>query len=317
MTSEWATTGLVAVSGQVRDLAESLEAVFGQVTQVGKVISRLDRDVDQLVEERSETGTALSQHERELRELTATVKRLVVRVDWIERHLRTSGNVSAIELDHRDPELLALATTSEAGHRAVDQLLTPFARVGLEAVVADHQDAVSLYRQVVRSLLDACGQLIESDRDEPSHSLARTEYLSARDARTEASRRVESLVAEARSAAERLATDDAERHQREATISAVARAEVELLTRLRTRLAAAVGEGSMLPAWLTGQLGPMPPAGAAQRWMDIAAGLLAYRTTYAVSDPDDPLGELPESVAGHRRRWHADLGRGIRDLASR
>lgn len=314
MTGDWAATGLTTVAAQVRELSASVEAVAMSLSQQGEAVARLDDDVDRLVEERAETGAALSRHDRELRELTATVKRLATQVTWIERHIRSSGAARSVDLVDVEPELTALATTAEAGHRASDALLTPFARAGLEATVADHRDAVALHRQAVRSLLDACARLSGTERAEAQHRRARADYLAARTSRTDAARRVEALAGDARSAAERLAADDDERRARAATVAAGERAEVELLTRLRTRLAAAVGDGALLPAWLTDSLGPMPPAGTAQRWMDVAAGLLAYRITYAVDDTDSPLGPVPATATGYRRRWHSELGRGVKEF---
>jgi hypothetical protein len=305
---------MASVASRVRELSDSLEVVVGQLPTLGAAVARVNEDVGRLLAERGETGSALSSHERELRELTAAVKRLATQVTWIEGHIRTSGAVRTVDLDDVEPELTALATTSEAGHRAAAELLTPFARASLEAAVTDQRDAAARHRDAVQALLDACARLVGTQRADAAHRQARIDYLSARTAQTEAARRLESLAADAQSARERLEADDEDRRREAATIAAGQRAEVELLTRLRTRLAAAVGDGALLPAWLTGPLGPMPPAGAAQRWMDVAAGLLAYRITYAVTDPDGALGELPSAATSYRRRWHADLERGVREL---
>jgi hypothetical protein len=268
-----------------------------------------------LLTERAETGAALSRHDRELRELTAVVKRLGTQVTWIERHIRSSGAARTLDLDDVEPELVGLAEIAEAGHRAQDSLLTPFARAGLEATVADHRDADAVHRRTVESLLQACARLVGTDRDDPPHRRqTRADYLAARDALADAARRREAIADQARSAIERLTADDDERRARAATIEAGRRAELELLTRLRTRLAAAVGDGALLPAWLTQSIGPMPGAGTAQRWTEVAAGLLAYRITYRLDDPEEALGELPDTATGYRRRWHAELGRGVREL---
>lgn len=314
MTSDWAATGLATVVAQVRELSSSVEAIVATLSHQAESVARLDDDIDRLLTERAETGAALARHDRELRELTAVVKRLGIQVTWIERHIRRSGAARAVQLDDVEPELVGLAKTAEAGHRAQDALLTPFARAQLEATVADHHDAVAVHRRGVESLLQACARLVATDRDDPPHRQARADYVAARGALVTAARRREALAAEACSAAERLTADDDERRAREATIEAGRRAELELLTRLRTRLAAAVGDGALLPAWLTQSVGPMPAAGTAERWTDVAAGLLAYRITYRVDDPEEALGELPDTVTGYRRRWHAELGRGVSEF---
>lgn len=314
MTSDWAQMGMANVSARVRELGEALEVVAARLPALDDAVAEIGEDVDRLIAERSETGAALSRHDRELRELAATVKRLSTQVTWIERHIRSTGSAPSIDLDHVDPELSALAATTEAGRRAADGLLPPFDRAGFETTVADHRDAVARRDDAVRSLLDACARLVDTEREDAGHRQARADYLRARSFHADAGRRLDVLGGEARAASERLAADDEERLRVAPTVAAGERAETELLTRLRTKLAAAVGDGALLPAWLTGPLGPMPPAGTAQRWMDVAAGLLAYRITYDVTDPEDALGELPDPVPGYRRRRHADLGRGIREL---
>lgn len=314
MSGDWAQAGMANVSARVRELGEALAAVAGQVPGIVEAVNRLNEDVDQLVEERADTGAALSRHDRELRELTSTVKRLATQVNWLEQHVRSTGSARVLDLDHAEDELRSLAATSEAGHRATDQLLTPFTRATLDAAVTDHRDAVIRHRAAVRTLLDACARLAGTERGDAAHRQARTDYLAARGARTEAALGLPELALEATAAQQRLTADDEERERLSATIAAGERADLELLTRLRTRLTSAVTDGVLLPSWLTGPLGPMPAAGSARRWTDVAAGMLAYRITYGITDPDDPLGELPDTATGHRRRWHADLSRGIREL---
>ncbi|MDQ1290111.1 MAG: hypothetical protein QG622_3677 [Actinomycetota bacterium] len=314
MTSDWAQMGMASVAASVRELGESLDVVAGQLPGIVEAINQLDEDVERLVTERGETGAALGRHERDLRELTATVKRLSAQVTWIEQHIRSSGTAQVLDLDHVEEELGALAATADAGHRAADQLLSTFERAALEASVTDHRDAAARSRAAVRSLLDSCVRLVATVQGDPEHRQARSDYLAARGARAEALREVDLLAPDAEEARERLSADDTERARLAPTVTAGERADVELLTRLRTKLTAAVGEGALLPAWLTEPLGPRPPAGESRRWMDVAAGIMAYRITYGVDDAEDPLGDLPESVGGYRRRWHADLGRGIREL---
>jgi hypothetical protein len=314
VTGDWAEMGMASVAARVRELSESLDVVAGQVPGIVEAINQLDEDVERLIGERAETGTALSRHERDLRELTATVKRLSAQVTWIEQHIRSSGTAQVLDLDHVEEELGALAATADAGHRAVDELLSSFERAALEASVTDHRDAVARNRAAVRSLLDACGRLASTGCGDPGHRQARADYLAARQDRGEAARESELLAVDAGEARHRLAEDGTERARLAPIVTAGERADVELLTRLRTRLAAAVGEGALLPPWLTDPLGPRPPAGESRRWMDVAAGIMAYRITFGIDDPQEPLGDLPEAVGGHRRRWHAELVRGIREL---
>jgi hypothetical protein len=98
-------------------------------------------------------------------------------------------------------------------------------------------------------------------------------------------------------------------------IAAGERAWEALQAALRVRVADAVGEGALLPAWFTSVLGPIPPAEDTRSWMEAATDLLAYRVTYGVDDPASALGPEPAVEASARRRaWHQQLRRRLRDL---
>ena len=314
MTASWEDLGVASLAARMRELDQVVGVLAGELPAVAEAVSRLDDELDRLHSERGETGSALSRHDSELRELSATVKRLATQVAWIERHLRSSGTVRSVDLDHLDPELAALAATADAGRRAAQELLDPFARATHEDVVAVHREAVGRRRAAEQSVLDACGDLADTERTDLAHREARSAYLTAKAELAAAVRQVSGVVAQAEAGVIRLAEDDDGRRRSHSAITAGERAEAQLLTRLRTKLAAAVGDGAMLPAWLTAPLGPMPPPNSAQRWMDVAAGLLAYRITYEIDDPDDALGDLPTGASPDRTHWHEDLYRGVREL---
>jgi hypothetical protein len=306
--------GVASLAARMRHLDEVVESLVDDLPVIAEAVARIDGDLGRLHRERGETGSALSRHENQLGELSAVVKRLATQVAWIEQHLRSSGAVRAVDLDHRDPELASLAATGDAGRRAAQDLLAPFARAALESTVADHGDAVGRQRAAEQAVLAACGALLDTERTERVHREARNGYLAAKAELAAAARQLAGLVERAEAGAARLAEDDEERRRTRSAITAGERAEAQLLTRLRTKLASAVGEGAMLPYWLTAPLGPMPPPNSAQRWMDVAAGLLAYRITYGIDDPDQALGELPAGAPADRRRWHEELQRGVREL---
>ena len=313
MTTGW-DDGVADLAGRVRDLDQTVDAVVGELPAIADAVARIDGEVARLQAERTETGSALSRHEAQLRELTAAVKRLATQVAWIERHIRSTGSARSVSLDHRDPELSSLAATGEAGRRAGQELLAPFVRSSVEGAVRGHRDALAQRLSAGRDLLQACGLLVESRRGDEAFTRARTGYQRARAALLVAERQVASLEAEAKAGVVRLAEDDEARRRGRAGIDAGERAEAQLLTRIRTKLASAVGDGALLPAWLTTPLGPMPPADSAQRWMEVAAGLIAYRITYGVDDEENTLGDLPRTAPAHRRRWHEELRRGVREL---
>jgi FdhD protein len=116
-------------------------------------------------------------------------------------------------------------------------------------------------------------------------------------------------------AAERLGLDEELRRAHAHVIDDGERAWAHLLARLRGRVAEAVGEGALLPAWFTTVLGPIPPAEDTRDWMEAATHLLAYRVTYGITDPVVALGSEPgEGHTARRRAWHQQLKRQLRDL---
>ena len=314
VTTGWQEHGIDQLVGRVNDLDETLDELLGQLPDIIDAVARVDTEVTRLHSERSETGSALSRHDRELRELTAAVKRLTSQVSWIEGHLRSTGSARSVTLDGAEPDLATLAAAAEAGRRAAGQLLTRLVRVSLESTVASHREAMARRDQAATEVLAACAVLIDTEPDQPLHRQARSSYQRARHAFLAAQQQVAEGQEQAQAAEVRLADDDVARERTRQTIADGQQAQSRLLTRLRTRVAAAVGDGAMLPVWVTDPLGPAPPADGAQRWMDVAAGLIAYRVTYRVQDDQDALGELPQACADHRRRWYEELRSGIREL---
>jgi hypothetical protein len=314
VTSDWQQLGMAGVSARIRDVEVNVASMAEDVPMLVEAVSRLDVDVERLIAERRDTSGTIGRHDDALRDLTAAVKRLATQVAWIEQHLRASGSAQTLDLDRPDRDLQALAATADAGREAATALLDAAQRGTLEAAVAAHLAALRRYREAQRSVIDACERLPSARVDETGRRQARSDLTIARARLADARDTVANRADPARSARERLAADARDRERAATTLEAGDRARRELLTRLRTRLVAAVADGVMLPTWLTRPLGPMPPAGAAQRWTDVAAGLLAYRITYRVDDPDDAIGDLPADAPARRRRWYADLGRGVREL---
>ncbi|QDO04966.1 hypothetical protein FNV62_52840 [Streptomyces sp. RLB3-17] len=76
---------------------------------------------------------------------------------------------------------------------------------------------------------------------------------------------------------------------------------------LRSRLADAVRERALLPAWFVTVLGSAPPARSTQKWLETATEVLLYRLTYDITDQVVALGERPSDTAQRRRAWYEKL----------
>jgi chromosome segregation ATPase len=253
--------------------------------------------------------------ETSAQELGALVKRLDARVEWLERNIRLRAATAEAQLDDVDGVEVQFAQVAEAGHVARAELLPPAGRSALEAAVDAHGAAVRAQVHHRDIALAACEVLAETGRDDDRHRTAVAEFREAVAGLNEARQRIRDLSGPALDAATALSSDE---EQQVAVADVVAdgqHAWTALQNRLRTRVADAVGEGALLPAWFTTVLGPIPPAEDTRAWMDVATSLLAYRVTYGVSDPIVALGRQPsESETARRHAWYWQLRRQFSDL---
>lgn len=286
----------------VQFLPDRFEALDGQVDQVRRSLSQVQ----------AKTVEA----DASVRELGAMVKRLDARVEWLERNIRLHDpSAVVVELDDVPPDLFELAEVAESGHVAQSRLLSAAARSGLEAKVDAHADAVRATAAHLDVALAASRTIAETPMGDDVHVHAIAEFRAAVAALQDARLRAHELARDAVEAAELLSVDEERRIAQADVVGEGERAWVHLLARLRSRVAEAVGEGALLPAWFTTVLGPIPPAEDTRAWMDAATGLLAYRVTYGVTDPIVALGPDPgEHHSLRRRAWHQQLRRMIRDL---
>lgn len=306
-----------------RDLGTILEELRHDVDRLTAVVHDLPGKVEELGGGLDEAhrlleGVARRSAEAEVgvRELGVLVKRLDARVEWLERNIRMHDpSAVVVELDDVPPDLFRLAELADRGQRAQLALLPASSRAALEKAVEEHADAVRERARHLDDALAASRTLASTERGEEVHASAVGEFRSAAAAFAAARRRCAELVRPAVEAAEELSADEERRAEQAEVIGTGERAWRELLGRLRSRVAEAVGEGALLPAWFTSVLGPIPPAEDTGAWMDAATGMLAYRVSYEVTDPVLPLGADPDDRAGARRKgWHAQLKRQLRDL---
>jgi hypothetical protein len=274
------------IRNDLDDLAGAVEFLPERLKDIDGHVDAMRRSVRQLEAQAADADSSV-------RELGALVKRLDARVEWLERNIRLHDpSAVVVELDDVPPDVIQLAEIAERGHVAQSNLLTAAARSGLEAAVEAHADAVRGHAQHLDVALSACRTIADTAIGEEVHVEAIGEFRASVTAMDDARRRSKELAREAVEAAERLGVDEELR-----------------------RAPAHVSEGALLPAWFTTVLGPIPPAEDTRAWMDAATGLLAYRVTYAVTDPIVALGAEPSDRHSQRRRaWHQQLKRMLRDL---
>ena len=308
--------------GQDGDLSGIVLQLRNDVDDLGVAIGDLPDRLGALDGSLEDVRTALRQVQKRSMavettsyDLAALVKRLDARVEWLERNIRLQASTAEAALDDVDSVEVELAEVAEAGHVARSELLPPAGRSALEAAIAAHAEAVRTQFHHRDVALEACEVLAETARDDDRHVSAVAEFRAAVAGRDKARQRARELAEPAIEATAVLSLDEDQQIAVADVLVAGEHAWAALQHRLRTRVADAVGEGALLPAWFTTVLGPIPPAEDTRAWMDVATSLLAYRVTYGVTDPVVALGRPPADLETARRRaWYQQLRRQFLDL---
>src|ERR1035438_2341079 len=76
---------------------------------------------------------------------------------------------------------------------------------------------------------------------------------------------------------------------------------------------AALAHRALFPASFTTALGYSPPADGTTQWIAAAAELIAYRITYAITDPGVALGPRPAPDQAIRAAWYNTLTTTLRN----
>ena len=303
---------------------------------VGPLVQRMRAEVEELVEAFGSVPPRLTDLDNRLREIgmamrdlevrvadqdatvrdaAAVLKRLNARVEWLERNIRLQAVTDEAQLDDIGPEEIRLAEIAETGQSEQAGLLSGSARSGLESAVQAHASALEAHTRHRGQAIEACRTLAGTFWSDEQHRQAATRFQQERQDAAAAKDSIRQLAGPALRASQQL-SDDEDRHRAVADVVALGeQAWTTLNQLLRARLAEAVGSGALLPSWFTGVLGPIPPAQDTRAWMEAGTALLAYRVTYAVSDPIMALGSRPHAGAGSRQlSWYDSLTRQLRDL---
>jgi hypothetical protein len=294
---------VLGLRNDVDDLAAAIDDLPQRFNAVGTALDDVRAGLGRLETRAAEVDAG---H----RELTALVKRLGARVEWLERNIRLSSSAAEIELDDVEDSESQLARVAEHGSQARAGLLPPAGRSGLEAALTAHADALRALAHQREAALEACEVLATTRWDDDEHVSAVAAFKAAVEAMDDARQVVRETSPAAVEASSQLASDSTRQLAVADVIADGELAWAALHDRLRLRVADAVGSGALLPTWFTGVLGPIPPAEDTRPWMDVATSLLAYRVTYGVNDPVVALGPDPgPGETARRRAWHQQLRR--------
>ncbi|WP_445182257.1 hypothetical protein ACTXG6_27375 [Pseudonocardia sp. Cha107L01] len=227
----------------------------------------------------------------------------------------TDGN-DLTELDLADPELVELAVAAEYAQTLSRMLVTPRLRAACEQTIEACRQWQQRYDYARDTAVAASRTIATTRADQERHREAAQVFEAARAELAVLLPRRRRTLNTAHNARRQLAHDQGVRERYGREIAEGHRAWATLTTRLRIRTSAAVERGEPLPNWLVESLG-VPPSAKAAGWRELAVQLLAYRLSYAVTDPGWPLGTEPGTQDSTRRRqWYRDLDRQLTSWCS-
>ncbi|MGW2107651.1 hypothetical protein [Streptomyces sp. NPDC001948] len=286
---------------------ERLKSRFGYTEDLDHELRSLRDDISGLETTTEEVDGRVDELDDRVETAERAVKRLTQHVRLLEGQIMAVGNVPPADLDTFTKDQRALAATMESGWDAADVLLTSTLRTYHQNRVQRFHDARARHQATREEAVALVGTLLGTPHNTQPHAKAATKLRSVIARETTERQGFARQASEARKATEALAADRAATADKQPTIAAGQRAEHQLTLALRSKLADAVSNRLLLPAWFATVLGPAPPARETERWLECATRVLLYRLTYRVDDQVLALGPRPDPADEHRHQWWEEL----------
>lgn len=286
---------------------ERLKSRFGYTEDLDHELRSLRDDISGLETTTEEVDGRADELDERVKAAERTVKRLTQHVRLLEGQIMAAGNVPAADLDTYTKDQHALAATMESGWDAADALLTSTLRTHHKIRVQRFHDAQARHQATREEAVALVGTLLSTPYTTQPHARAATELRSVIVREVTERQGLARQASEARMSTAALAADRAATADKQPAIAAGRRAEQRLTLALRSKLADAVSNRLLLPAWFATVLGPAPPVRDTERWLECATRVLLYRLTYHVDDQVLALGPCPDPEDEHRYRWWEEL----------
>ncbi|MFB7852675.1 CopG family transcriptional regulator [Streptomyces sp. NPDC056053] len=300
------------LKSKLSGIEEALEHLEDHERSVTRRFDTLETD---LQEAKESAETRSEELEESISATDAGLERLTTRVSALERHLRQAEGAVVVDLDlDRGGKLRGLGLAAEEGLVVEETLLSAHQRGALQLRITHYQQArqeLSRHRSTVR---DAAAVLASTGAGDPRRKKAEQAFTKAAAEAQKVQDRIGRLAQGAQNAQAEQFADNARRAKSAAVVEAGQDARTQLRVRLRSRLSDALTGTALLPVWFTTALGPMAPPRRAERWLETALDVLAYRVTYQVTDPVLALGSAPDAHQDPRRAERfSELKRNLRD----
>ncbi|MEU5971954.1 hypothetical protein [Streptomyces globisporus] len=291
---------------------ERLKSRFGYTEDLDHELRSLRDDVSGLETTTEEVDGRVDELDDRVEATERTMKRLTQHVRLLEGQIMVTGNIPPADLDTFTKDQHALAATMASGWDAADALLTTTLRTHHQGRVQRFHTAQAEHRATREEAVALVATLLNTPHNTQPHAKVATKLRSVI-ARESTERQVLARqTAGARASAAALAADQAATADKQPAIAAGQRAEQRLTLALRSKLADAISNRLLLPAWFATVLGPAPPARNTDRWLECATRVLLYRLTYRVTDQVLALGARPDPDDEHRHEWWEELRTALR-----
>ncbi|MGP3777137.1 hypothetical protein ACTWJ8_40515 (plasmid) [Streptomyces sp. SDT5-1] len=305
---------------RIRDLDSRTDALDSDLKEVQRKLGYVDdvegdlrrvrsdiSDVDDRVDELRDSLTDLE------RDSERAVDKLVLRVQHLEAQLAAADDaIPRADFDTFPASWTKLGELAGRAREARAVLLSEGARGLRHSHINSYRKAVARRDAMYGNVIAAAHTLATTPFGDAKHTEAAQTFNSARHQAEQCAKQANAYAADAREAQAALDEDRETRHRDAKLLAEGARAQEKLNLHLRTRISEAVSARALLPVWFTTALGPTAPTSKTEDWLETATDVLAYRTTYKVTDQVLALGAEPEDHAPGRARWHTAITNALR-----
>ena len=307
--ADWLDRQVRNLISDVSDLESRYATLSGQADEADLARSEIAAQVEVLEEQHRDAQDEMENARGELAELRQQLRNLTGRVRWLEQQVRAAEGIEPVELDSV-PGAPELITRISKADQARARLLGDSERQQLSGQVGHYEELRERQRHYLSEALRHSKTISETAPADPARGDAPTRFAAARDQHRAFARNAGQQQNAATAARGRLEADDQRRHESGPVITDGERARTALQTRARATISSAVERRALLPVWFTTAVGYEPPSRGTESWLAAAAGLLAYRLAYAVTDAVNALGPPADEAADPARaQWRADLTR--------
>lgn len=304
---------LDALDRTVSDLRYNLEELSEDQDTLKQRVATLETDsIEPLLSSITDLEEAAEDLQTELAQTRIVVHHLAGRLVWLEHHVRTSAGLTAIAIDEASPALQDLARKADLAATARAGMMPDLQRNLLQAQIDRYGNLLRQRQQQVATAVTHSKILSGCPDSGDEHAAASAAFRVALAQANQIAEQINSSHDAVSDAQARLAADDDYRRTHAATIAEGEQAKIVLHRKLRQRITDAIGDRALFPAWFTTALGYSPPADGTTQWIAAAAELIAYRITYAITDPAVALGPRPTSDQAIRAAWYSALATTLR-----